>query len=121
MRYKFVGTVEVREGLVTSVGKGEVESYVSEGFSQNSAVKLLDVSATPMTYQPPRMVHRALDRQVLAVAVPGAIGDWAVYVGAVTGHSHEREAAEVASEGAKQTRAVAAFLFPQFNPDLYRD
>lgn len=48
---------------------------------------------------------------------------WAVYVGSVLGHSHEREWQEVARSGTKQNetvaRAIATSLFhPGFECDL---
>jgi hypothetical protein len=53
-----------------------------------------------------------LDQHVLAVAVEGAIGHWAAYVGIVTGVNHSEEAKEVARSGTKLPRRRAAELFP---------
>lgn len=75
----------------------------------------------PPKYQEAYFTYTALARDVLAVAVPGgAYGDWAVYIGAVPGKSHEREVDKVTRDGEKQSKRMAAFLFPQFNPAKYR-
>jgi hypothetical protein len=73
------------------------------------------------TYAAPRLTWKALARDVLAVASPGAVEDWAVYIGAVPGRSHEAEAGGVARSGCKASKGLACFLFPAFNPDTYRE
>lgn len=57
---------------------------------------------------------KPLDRRVIAVAVEGAVGDWAAYIGAVEGESHEHEWREVKAHGTKLRREVAELLFPEF-------
>ena len=61
-----------------------------------------------------RKTYMALDRQVVAVAVEGAVGDWSAYIGAVSSENHEREWEEVARSGSKLPRRVAEVLFPQW-------
>ena len=72
-----------------------------------------------------RLSYRALDKEVLAVAVihenTGAIFDWAVYIGSVKGINHENEKEKVAKSGAKQLKAIAIFLFPYLPEELYRE
>lgn len=72
-------------------------------------------------YHKPVVDWRALDQHVLAVAKPGKIGDWAVYIGAVDGVSHTTEWPMVAREGTKLDKRLACFLFPQFDPALFRE
>ena len=55
-----------------------------------------------------------LAKDVLAVAVEGAVGDWCAYVGAVKGLDHEAEQNLVAKTGAKMRRDVAKLLFPEW-------
>lgn len=57
---------------------------------------------------------RPLDHKVLAVAVEGAVKDWAAYVGAVKGDNHSKEAHEVALHGNKLPKEIAEILFPEF-------
>ena len=73
------------------------------------------------TYQAPRSDRVALARDVLAVAVPGVVEDWAVYIGAVPGENHDMEESLVAREGCKARKALACLLFPQFDPSKYRE
>lgn len=57
--------------------------------------------------------YRALDRQVLIVAVVNTIvGDWSAYIGAVPGECHEDEYEEVAAYGTKLSKELATVLFP---------
>jgi len=56
---------------------------------------------------------RVLDSKVIAVAVEGAVGDWAAYIGAVAGKNHETEVQEVAEKGSKLHRDLAKFLFKE--------
>lgn len=64
--------------------------------------------------------YRTLDTRVIAVAKEGAIGDWAAYIGAVPGNSHENEWPEVAASGSKLPESVANALFPHFARFEYR-
>ena len=64
--------------------------------------------------------YRALDTRVLAVAKEGHIGDWAAYIGAVSGDSHEKEWPEVAAHGSKLPESVANAIFPNFKGLVYR-
>jgi len=64
--------------------------------------------------------YKALDKQVLVVAVEGHVGDWAAYAGAVRGLSHESEWREVASHGSKLPEEFARLLFPAFEDLVYR-
>lgn len=61
-----------------------------------------------------RSRYMPLCKDVIAVAVEGTHGDWAAYVGAVAGLSHEREWKRVAESGCKLKREVAEVLFPDF-------
>ncbi len=58
--------------------------------------------------------YRALDIQVLAVAIKGVIDDWSAYIGAVRGENHEEEYNEVAHNGSKLPQEVAEILFPNW-------
>jgi len=64
--------------------------------------------------------YRALDQRVLAVAVEGAIGDWAAYIGAVPGDDHEEEASLIAKYGTKLAVELAELLFPGWKRLKYR-
>jgi len=68
-----------------------------------------------------RIEWRTLDRQVLAVAVEGAVGDWTAYIGAVKGKDHSREWQKVRDYGTKLPREVAEILFPDFKHLKWRD
>lgn len=60
------------------------------------------------------LVTRALSSKVLVVAVINKdIRDWAAYIDAVPGKSHEQEKAEVARVGNKLPFEIAKLLFPQ--------
>jgi hypothetical protein len=61
-----------------------------------------------------------LDRRVIAVAVEGAVGDWAAYIGAVEGNNYETEWQEVARNGSKLPKDVAEVLFPDFKDLAWR-
>jgi len=67
------------------------------------------------------MEYKALDKQVLVVAVEGGIGDWACYIGAVAGKNHEREFMEVAKHGTKLPRQIAELLFPEWERYRWRE
>lgn len=118
MRYEFQGVAEVVEGA--DANDLDVELSIKEGFKGNRDVKLVRVSTEALQYVAPFQTYRALGRQVLVVAVPGQIGDWAAYIGAVPGVSHEKEVGEVAMHGDKLTKALASILFPRFDPAAYR-
>ncbi len=61
-----------------------------------------------------------LDRRVIVVAVvddlpglyPSKKGEWAAYIGAVSGDNHEIEVEEVARRGTKIQKSIAEILFP---------
>jgi len=56
---------------------------------------------------------KALNSHVLAVAsVNVEVGDWAAYIGAVPGKSHNKEFMEVVSTGSKIPENFAEVLFP---------
>lgn len=116
MKYDFYGSVEVDY----AVNGYDVERMVAEGFKADRDTRLLTVRADAQRYIKPTLTHYALDREVLAVAVPGEVGDWAVYVGAVPGRNHGDEIQGVASEGSKLPVHLAKILFPQFDPEKYR-
>jgi len=59
--------------------------------------------------------YLALDRKVLTVAIEGEVEDWAAYIGAVPGNSHQHESEEVARHGTKLPFDVAKALFPDFH------
>jgi len=61
------------------------------------------------------MEYIALDKKVLVVAVEGAVKDWAAYIGAVPGDSHDKEYQDVARHGTKLSRGFAELLFPRFS------
>jgi hypothetical protein len=64
---------------------------------------------------------RALATRVLAVAVEGGIDDWAAYIDAVPGNSHDAEAAKVAKDGNKLSRKLAEVIFSDLDMTKYRD
>jgi hypothetical protein len=69
-----------------------------------------------------RYTYRALDRNVLVVAVETVcMGDWSAYIGAVPGKCHEVEYIEVAASGTKLQKAVAEELFPRLRTLRWRD
>jgi hypothetical protein len=72
-------------------------------------------------YEAAVLTCKPLSRRVLAVAKPGAGEDWAVYIAPVPGKKHADEVAEVVRSGTKQPRKLAVVLFPQFDPEKYRD
>ena len=59
--------------------------------------------------------YTVLHSRVLAVAVKGAINDWAAYIGPVSGHDHMIEAEEVYRSGTKLPYLVAKVLFPSMD------
>jgi len=64
--------------------------------------------------------YRALDLHVLAVAVEGAVGDWAAYIGSVEGNNHHNEYRKVRDRGSKLPKEVAELLFPDFKKLRWR-
>lgn len=61
---------------------------------------------------------RALSRKVLTVAVVNErIKDWAAYIDAVPGKSHENEKQEVSQTGEKLPYEIAKLIFPQIASD----
>ncbi len=50
----------------------------------------------------------------MAVAVEGAIGDWAAYIGAIEGHNFDEEWQQIRDNGTKLPKDVAELLFPDF-------
>ena len=62
---------------------------------------------------------RALDTEVIVVAKEGHVGDWAAYIGAVRGRSHDLEWKSVAEHGSKLHESVARILFPSFDDLSY--
>lgn len=63
---------------------------------------------------------KPLANDVIVVAVEGAIGDWAAYIGAVVGDNHEHEWMKVRDHGSKLRREVAEVLFPDFKKLRWR-
>lgn len=55
------------------------------------------------------------------VAVEGAIGDWAAYIGIGAGESHQLEAHDIAARGGKLLKKHACLLFPYLNAKRYRE
>jgi len=68
-----------------------------------------------------RMRWIALDMRVIVVAVEGGVKDWAAYIGAVEGNSHEREYEGVMDYGTQLPQKVAELLFPDFKHLDWRD
>ena len=56
-----------------------------------------------------------LDRDVWAVAVEGAIGDWAAYIGSTHGIPPYLKLTHVAEYGSKLPYHIAKVMFPQFD------
>jgi len=66
--------------------------------------------------------YRVLDRNVLAVvSINSAVGDCAVYIGAVPGHDHDNEWQAVAAVGSKVSETIALAIFPWLKEYEYRD
>lgn len=64
---------------------------------------------------------RALDRQVLVVAVPRIECGWRAYIGAVRGNNHREEYQRVMEQGATLPEPLARWLFPMFDAVPYAD
>jgi hypothetical protein len=65
--------------------------------------------------------YSILDRQVLAVALEGAIGDWAAYIGSVQGDNFDEEWQKVAANGTKLRQEIAELMFPNWKTLDWRD
>ncbi len=67
--------------------------------------------------------QNALAQKVLAVAVlkydNEVLFDWAVYIDAVPGISHNAEAERVVGDGCKQPQRIAEVLFPDVDITKY--
>jgi len=64
--------------------------------------------------------YKALSSRVLVVAsVNTEVGDWAAYIDAVPGKSHDKEYQEVGRTGSKLPKKVAEMLFP-YEAEHYR-
>ena len=60
------------------------------------------------------IIVRALNRDVLAVAVSRIEGAWKAYIGAVAGRNHDEEWLEIRRSGATLPETVALAIFPEF-------
>ena len=67
-----------------------------------------------------RMRYTILGQNVIAVAKEGGNNDWAAYIDAVPGISHEIEAEHVMTNGDKLPEKVARILFPEFRDLAWR-
>jgi hypothetical protein len=70
------------------------------------------VGRTTMIVDGKEVFHRALHRQVLAVAVKRTEGTWKAYIAPVPGENHENEVAPVVSNGVPLMEDVARAIFP---------
>ncbi len=64
----------------------------------------------------PRNFERriSLDRQVIAVAsVNTEVGDWAAYIGSVSGGNHDTEWRNVLARGSKLPKDIAETMFAE--------
>jgi len=69
-----------------------------------------------------RMAWKALDSRVLVVAIEGAVGDWAAYIGAINSQGrHEDALQEVAGTGTKIPQGLAEYLFPKWKELRWRE
>ena len=84
-----------------------IDTKVKEEFATSAIKKDVPI-------RPRNMRCRALDCRVLAVAKEGYCGDWAAYVGAVTGTNHDEDLQSVLANGSKLEQKVAEVLFPDF-------
>ncbi len=67
---------------------------------------------------------RALDRNVVAVAIPEPPHGpycWKAFIGAVAGESHDREWTEVRDRGTRLDAELARVIFPRFAKLPYDD
>lgn len=99
----------------------DVRLAVERGLEEAGALRAESVEAWERGFSELRSTHKALARQVLAVAVADTEYQlWAAYIDAVPGKNHEREVPEVQKHGCKLSKELACFMFPQFDPDKYR-
>jgi len=70
-------------------------------------------------------IWQTLDSKVLAVATinynNSIVFDWAAYIGAVPGITHQFEYESVAKEGSKLSKKLAAIIFPNQDINKYRE
>ena len=98
----------------------DLRKALNEGL--DGTVNLVEATVEAQGYvELTRTVRIAMARDVLVVAVPGQIGDWAAYIGAVPGKNHDNEEEEVARTGAKMRKLFAVTMFPNLDPDKYRE
>lgn len=64
------------------------------------------------------MEWKALDINVVVVAIQGGVKDWSAYIGAVPGDNHEKEWRSVADHGTKLPKEFAFLLFPNWAEEL---
>lgn len=64
--------------------------------------------------------YKILECRVIAVAVKGAVGDWAAYIGSVAGQDHQNEWQEVKANGEKLSQSIAEVMFPEWKKLRYR-
>lgn len=67
-----------------------------------------------------RMRWVRLGHNILAVAVEGAVADWAAYIDAVPGVNHTLEVEHVKTNGDKLPEDVARAIFPAFRDLSWR-
>ena len=67
-----------------------------------------------------RMRYTRLGHNVIAVAWEGNNKDWAAYIDAVPGISHQAEVEHVMRHGDKLQEKVARVLFPEFRDLAWR-
>lgn len=73
-----------------------------------------------LEYMEKKVSWKPLAFDVIVVAVEGAVGDWAAYIGAVPGDNHEHEWMKVRDRGSKLRKEVAEVLFPDFKKLRWR-
>ena len=62
---------------------------------------------------------KALDRQVLVVAVKRIPGEWCAYIKNCPGENHEKELEEVKAWGSKLREEIALTIFPMYEGTPY--
>ena len=118
-KFDVTAVVETRENEDYEPDHFDVGIALKEGFGGD--VQLRDYDIEAQSYREPVQRRVALGRQILAVAKPGQIGDWAAYIGVVPGKNHDDEEQSVVETGSKLLLKVARVLFPEFDPKKYRD
>lgn len=118
-KFDVTAVVETRDTEDYAHNEVDVKLALEEGTSRDIAVVELDIEE--QSYLEPVRRRVALGRQILAVAKPGQIGDWAAYIGVVPGKNHDDEEQSVVEQGSKLRLSVAKVLFPEFDPEKYRD